>query len=419
MSDTKPMKPPRKPQSVLVIPSWYPPRGGEFFRDHARALAAAGMEVSVVSLDRISLKQDPAILWKGKNITSGYDYSIREYSSPCPIIPYIEKPNARLWIRKMKHLGLQYIEKHGRPEVIQAHSSIWAGVAAAAIKKHTGIPYVLTEHRGRFVSNNPRAGALFKDWHYPLIREAFVNADKIVTVSGALNEKIASISAVAEEDIIAIPNLTDTVFFRGRPGIQPSGTFTFFSLAHLVPEKGMHTLVNAVKILKQNNQNLRLVIGGDGTERESLKRAVNDASLDKVVRFTGKLSREEVRDWLLQSHAFVLPSHFEAFGVVLIEAMACGLPVIATRSGGPEYIVRDKTGILVDPGDASTLAKAMRRMIEGIADYDQAQISQYATERFSPGVVAAQYAAIYQQVAEDNNITPQNRPDKTHGFASD
>ncbi len=413
------MKPPPKPRSVLVIPSWYPPRGGEFFRDHARALATSGMEVAVVSLDRISLKHDPSILWKGKNISFGYDDGIREYSTPCPIIPFVEKPNARLWIRRMKHLGLQYIEKHGRPEVIQAHSSIWAGVAAAAIKQHTGIPYVLTEHRGRFVSHNPRAGALFRDWHYPLIREAFANADKIVTVSGALNEKITNISAVAKEDIMTIPNLTDTSFFQVRPGIQPSGPFTFFSLAHLVPEKGMHTLINAVKILKQNNQDIRLIIGGDGTERESLKGAVNDASLDQVVQFTGGLSRDKVKEWLQQSHAFVLPSHFEAFGVVLIEAMACGLPVVATRSGGPEYIVNDKTGILVNPNDAAALATAMRRVIEEIGNYDQAQISQYATEKFSPGVVAAQYAALYEQVVENNNTSLQNRPDTTSGSASD
>ena len=412
------MQPPRNSRSVLVIPSWYPPRGGEFFRDHARALAVAGMEVSVVSLDLVSLKRNPDALWRRKNISSGFEHGIREYSAHCPIIPFLARPNARMWIRRMIQLGMGYIEEHGRPGIIQAHSSIWAGVAAAAIKKLTGIPYVLTEHRGRFVNNNPQAGALFRDWHYPLIREAFGNADKIVTVSRALNEKIASISSVHEADIMTIPNLTDTSFFQGKPATDSPGTFTFFSLAHLVPEKGMDTLIEAAAILKHDKTDFRVIIGGDGSERASLEQAVRDASIDPIVRFTGKLSKGEVRDWLLHSHAFVLPSHFEAFGVVLIEAMACGLPVIGTRSGGPEFIVGDETEMLVDPGDAFALAKAMRRMIDRIAGYDQAQITRYATERFNPEVVAGQYAALYEQITGGNTIKPQNLADAQYGPAS-
>ncbi len=403
------MQPPLNNRSVLVIPSWYPPRGGTFFRDHARALSKAGMEVSVVSPDLKSLKQNPGLLWKRGNIFSGIDQGVREYSTPCPIIPFMERPNARLWIRKMKQLGLQFIEKHGRPDVMQVHSSIWGGVAAAAIKKNTGIPYVLTEHRGRFVEPNPHARKLFRDWHMPLIREAFENADRIVAVSDALKEKIAGISGVAKDDILTIPNLTDTAFFQCRSGGRPQGAFTFFSLAHLVPEKGMQTLVKAVRILHETKPGFQMIIGGAGTEKASLEKAVQDASLNNVVCFTGGLSRKEVREWLHQAHAFVLPSYFEAFGVVLIEAMACGLPVIATRSGGPQHIICDETGILVDPGDPSALASAMRKMIDGIGDYDQAQIREYAADRFSPGAVAAQYAALYKEVAGEIPLATENR----------
>ena len=392
------MQPHLNSQSVLVIPSWYPPRGGTFFRDHASALALTGMKVSVISLDLISLKKDPGLLLRGAHISSAFDQGVSEYRSPCPIIPLMEKPNANLWIRKMKQLALQFIEKHGRPDVIQAHSSIWAGVAAASVKKQTGIPYVLTEHRGRFVNPNPQAAAFFRSWHQPLIGEAFANASKIVVVSDALKEKIAGIAGVAEDDILTIPNLTDTDFFHPRPGSRPPGTFTFFSLAHLVPEKGMHTLISAAGMLQQQKLDFQVIIGGDGTEGASLKKAVRDASLNEVIRFTGRLSREKVREWLHQAHAFVLPSHFEAFGVVLIEAMACGLPAISTRSGGPQHIINDQTGILVDPGDPCALAKAMHNMIDGNAGYDRARIRKYATERFSPGVVAARYAALYEEV---------------------
>ncbi len=404
------MQPPLNPRSVLVIPSWYPPRGGTFFRDHARALSAAGMNVSVVSADPVSLKQNPGLLWKRSYSYSAMDQGIREFRTPFPIIPFVERPNARLWIRRMKKLVFQYIDKHGRPDVMQVHSSIWAGVAAAAIKKDTGVPYVVTEHRGRFVTPNPHAAELFRDWHLPLVREAFANADQIVVVSDALKEKIAGIAGVAEENILTIPNLTDTDFFHPRHGGRPPGTFTFFSLAHLVPEKGMHTLIRAAGLLKEQKPDFRLIIGGDGTEGASLKKAVRDASLNEVVRFTGRLSRDKVRDWLHQAHAFLLPSHFEAFGVVLIEAMACGLPVIAPRSGGPEYLINEKTGILVNPGDSSALAGAMGRMIDGIDGYDQTQIRAYATERFSPGVVAGQYAAQYEKVAGKKAISHEKRP---------
>ena len=105
---------------------------------------------------------------------------------------------------------------------------------------------------------------------------------------------------------------------------------------------------------------------------------------------------EEYRD----ADAFVLASRLETFGVVYIEAMAAGLPVIATACGGPEDFVSPDNGILVPKEDVPALADAMERMIRTRESYDSAAIARFARDRFSPAAVAGELEAVYRQIVK-------------------
>ena len=119
--------------------------------------------------------------------------------------------------------------------------------------------------------------------------------------------------------------------------------------------------------------------------------------ISEKVRFRGLRNRMEIAREYRNSDAFVLPSRLETFGVVYIEAMAAGLPVIATRCGGPEDFVTPETGILIDVDDGAALTAAMKRMAADRAHYDSAKIAAYARQSFSPERVATHLTEIYQQ----------------------
>jgi L-malate glycosyltransferase len=461
---------------ILVLPSWYPPRGGEFFREHSLALAALGHEVTVLAAIQTSLGRHGMVAWiRGKDVVirnDVYTYnddkdsqaqqlvgggsgggSFTEVYSHYRTIPFLYRANIVGWIRYVTRAVQQWIDRNGPPGLIQVHSSIWAGVVAARIGRQYNIPYVVTEHRSRFVFNTPEAEQMFRPWHYPLLQEAFAGAARIITVSDALQQKIAGImkgdsrtmtnhpatrrhdhgmpdseptvppgdhgmpdsgpekmpglATLGDEGhnntkslpITTIPNMVDTKYFCPAPAGKPTAPFQFFSLAYLEPVKGFDTLIEAFNILNiKFPHRFRLVIGGDGSQRQVLGAMVARLGLQAVIEFTGALTHEEVRKRYRTSHVFVLASRFEAFGVVFIEAMSCGLPVIATRSGGPETFIGPDCGLLVNADRPEELATAMEQLAANYDAYIPEQIRLQTINRFSRQAIARKYAAIYEEI---------------------
>jgi L-malate glycosyltransferase len=392
----------QKPIKLLVLPSWYPPLGGSFFREHSMAMALAGTQVDVLALNAVGVKS----LLSMKSMRRDFRDKLKgfyERVEPHLIFPGPEKWQILKWTDRLTNMTTAHMKKHGYPDLIHAHSSIWAGLAASAIKKTHGIPYLVTEHRGRFTAGNREAENMLLPWHIPLLKAAFGGADRVVTVSNALREKVLEISPECMDRMITIPNMVDTAFFVPGPGL-PSSPFVFFCLAHLEYLKGIDILLHATHLLKKNNAgHVRVIIGGDGPQRKELESLCRILSLQDTVTFTGRLDREAVKSHLQSAHAFVLPSRFEAFGVVYIEAMACGLPVIATRAGGTVDIVRDENGILVDPGSPVDLAGAMELLVQNAGKYEQGNIRKYAIRHFSQEVIAGKYLKLYHEIINAGN----------------
>jgi L-malate glycosyltransferase len=135
-----------------------------------------------------------------------------------------------------------------------------------------------------------------------------------------------------------------------------------------------------------------------GPERERLEKIACELGIERQVNFLGRLSREQVRAVMQSSHAVVSSSHFETFGITLIEAMACGKPVIATRSGGPETIVTKENGLLVEAGNVEALAQAMLELRQCYADYPPEQIRAGCVARFSSPVFVNTMTKIYKDL---------------------
>jgi glycosyltransferase involved in cell wall biosynthesis len=144
------------------------------------------------------------------------------------------------------------------------------------------------------------------------------------------------------------------------------------------------------------NPNVELRIGGEGELEKQLKDKVQELNLSQII-FLGRLSRNQVEYEMLNSHAFVLSSDVETFGVVLIESLALGKPIIATRSGGPEYIVNGKNGFLVEPKNVDDLSNAMLSMIEKYENFNPKSIQDDCFENYGPKVIGKKLIEIYKE----------------------
>ncbi len=144
-----------------------------------------------------------------------------------------------------------------------------------------------------------------------------------------------------------------------EPGSTEEGYALF--MGRIVKTKGLRYLLDAIEILKGRNADIKIKIAGDGPKLPSLKKQAKKGNILDAVEFLGRVSDEEKERLLAGCKMFVLPSTFESFGIVLLEAMRWGKPVVASRTGGVPEVVGD-AGILVEPKDGQALASAIARM---------------------------------------------------------
>lgn len=379
---------------VLVLPSWYPirerPHLGRYLHEQARALQQRGVRVGVVFPERRSLRLlTPAALARNRFQSRLYDEGG---------VPTLRRHGWNVWwrapfrfafrIADARSLASRYGRRHGRPDVIHAHSAQWAGAAGARLAMAWDCPLVLTEHFSGF------ARGIVTGTPHRLAREAFEAARVTLAVSGALRDTLVAQGYALPGTIGVLPNGVDTAFFAPPPH-RPPGPFHLFALGDLHPVKGMDVLLQAFARAFPPGRAEQLTIGGDGPERARLERLARRLRVDDRVRFAGRLERRAVRAHLHRSHAFVLPSRQETFGVVLLEALATGVPVVATACGGPEDVVTPETGLLVPPGDAGPLGQALDTMSRRHPSFEESALRTYIESHFSLDAVAAHLADRY------------------------
>ena len=147
--------------------------------------------------------------------------------------------------------------------------------------------------------------------------------------------------------------------------------------------KGIPYLLNALAVLKKKREDFHLDVVGYGPYREEYERMVINLGLSDKVKFHGMKTKREVAKFIKECEFLVLPSLYESFGIVLLEAMACGKPVITTLSGGQKEFVNENTGILVPAKDVNALASAIDYMLDNYHKYSPQRISKYVREAFS------------------------------------
>lgn len=379
---------------ILIVPSWYPtghePIKGIFFREQAAALHKAGHEVIVIVFDKVwSIKTIFQHL-ADKRLTISHEDGFPVYRlNGVNYIPHGSSLRKYLYILRFRKLYQLICRKHGTPDIIHAHGFLWAGYVAAMLKRRTN-PLILTEH------STAIGRGLLKEEYIPLLRYALQSADQTIAVGDRLRKDLEKYN-VSGKQIKIVPNLIDTDRFvlPKHQSLYHKKKFTFMTLALLEPIKGMDVLIRAFSRLQ--DLNVELIIGGDGGQRETLEALAKEVKADGRITFLGEVLRDEVPKLMQKIDSFVLASRFETFGIVYIEALASGKPVIGTRCGGPEMIINEHNGILVPVDDERALAEAMRNMILEYDTFNSEQIREDCINRFSEGAVVRQLEQIYSE----------------------
>jgi len=391
---------------IVVIPSWYKsdrnPYSGSFFEEQARALQAAGNEVRIFfpSLYPVShLFKD-----KPKYDAVADDNGLITHAVVIQgIIPRAIKVNIRYLQWGADRLFKKYIRQHGKPDILHAHSVFDAGIIGSFFAQKYNIPLVLTEHLTHFT------GSLAKhQFKKDIARSVFMSASQSIAVSRHFKNDLELAMGIDSRVFKVVYNMVANHFYDSYipKKIQPGEPFVFFTNSFLNIRKN-HTLqLDALKVLVEKGLDVKLVVGGAGEAEEHLKNYTRQLGLDQYVVFLGGLTRQRVKEEIDKSHAFLLSSTFESFGVVLIESIISGRPVISTDCGGPGEIVNEMNGYLVPSADTATYAGFMERMINNYALFNQEKMRQDCFSRFSEQTIAAELMEVYHGVIEKKNNSP-------------
>jgi glycosyltransferase involved in cell wall biosynthesis len=247
------------------------------------------------------------------------------------------------------------------PFLLHVHCAYPDGVGAAHVARRLGVPYVITAH-GSDINVYAEKPLL-----RPQIRGAFAGARGVIAVSRALEAKIAAMGAGMPLERIGCAGFDPTLFAardgdaaRAALGVDRAARVVLF-VGNLVAVKAVDVLLQAWAALGADTR-ARLVIVGDGVNRGALEAQARPLA---GVTFLGARPQAEVAAWLSVANALVLPSHHEGMPNAVVESLASGVPVVASRVGGiPELVEEGVNGLLVAPGDAPALAKALATALE-------------------------------------------------------
>lgn len=377
---------------ILEIPTFFPPYGGLFCLEQAKALRARGHEVRIISSVLLSLKAVPKAFLTYPFRHYWHEMDGIEVLQTYPrSLPGMYHRNIRVWVNSVMQLFEEYVARYGTPDVLHVHNTHWAAVAARDIKQRYGVPFVVTEHNSQVCFDDQDITP--SSWQAEAGRKALNEASAIIHVSEENRQSVAQILG-NECPSHVVSNIVDTSFFTPSAAVPPTDTFRFCCAAVMLPGKGYDILLEAFRILGTlTNRNVELHIAGRGTS--VLKRSLND----RRIKVYDHLNRDGILRMLQSSHCFVLATRSESQGLVLMEAMSCGLPYVSTEAI-PECLRISDAAHIVPIDDAQAFAHAMLHVIQTY-DYLTSQRHRFhdAMVQFaSPSAFGQKFNAILETI---------------------
>lgn len=345
-----------------MYPSTFNEVSGIFVHEQVKALKEKGVKIKVVSpaprtpfpINKVSKK------WKKYSM-------IPEFTNwegvPVWYPRYLTFPKALFFASSGKRMyrGIKNLVKKlyrdFKFDLIHAHVALPDGYAAMELAQDLDIPFVVTIHGADlYITIKKNTECLYA------LKQVFKRADRIILVSNELKKILSNYFEVSDKLLVIGNGIPINKVYTCKDKVDPSNNkgFMLLSVSYLIERKGIDYNLRAFSKLSNKYPKLKYIIAGDGVEKNKLQELAKELEVYERVEFTGMLSHDDVLKYMKEADIFSLPSWNEAFGVVYIEAMACGKPIIGCEGEGLEDFVRNfETGLLVKPKDVNSLVEAM------------------------------------------------------------
>ena len=373
---------------VLIIPSWFStifnPQAGIFFKQQANALNHTGIRVGLIS---------SVVIWHrliSKNNISNFGYNINEGLYPefivaFPSIPVFKGLNSAIQFLFNKWLFIKYSRIYGLPDIIHIHS-VSSGKIALWIKENYNIPYIVTEHSSGFKRN------IYSKKQLKIFKKVFTHSQGNLAVSRSLADLLIRKFGT---EFNVLPNMVDTECFKRQDCAKK---YTFVNVGFMMPNKKQDLLLKAFKELITEFPKATLAMVGDGPSKSYLEDLCREYNIEEAVDFLGQVENKELPDIYNSSKILVSASETETFGITIIEALSCGLPVVATRSGGPEDIITESYLGQLSDHSAEDLKDKMLLILKNIEKFDSEKIRRHVLNKYSKNTVVKNLLSIYNSV---------------------
>lgn len=317
---------------ILELPSFFPPYGGLFVLDQSKALARQKNTVRIAANVNLSARLSPRLYLRARTVPhtvvmDGIEVIRKEFRG----IPIFHKASAMRLVKETVRLVDKYVENYGMPDIIHAHCCLWAGYAAMNAAAKYGVPYVVTEHISSELIYRDFGGVGLLSWASRLAAAAYRNASLVIPVSAELVDDLAPLYGM-DYKWEAVSNTIDTDFFsyKKRTGMQ-GRDYRLCCIANFVPGKGYDVLFDALgRYRKATGDNVSLTVAGRFTDSAEARALAASSGVGDVVEFRGEVDKNGVLRILHDSDCLLLATRREAQGLVLLEAMATGIPVVTT-----------------------------------------------------------------------------------------
>lgn len=390
-----------------------------YVRELTRFLGRENIRVDVFT--RSTNEQIPSV-------SHGLGYYNRVVHIPAGPEIYLTKEKLTDYIEAFARGIMDFSErKDVHYDLIHAH--YWmSGKAGAILKERWQVPMLQMFHTLGLMKQRIGQTPEEKEGDYRIKGERFVMdvANRIIAATEAERLQLEMLYGIGHDQVTIIPPGVNTHHFYPIPqdeakeaiGIPVNDRMALF-VGRIEPLKGVDTLIRAMAIVKKTCKTFRcphylVIIGGDpdedketmSAEMQRLQNLCQDLGLDEIVLFLGKRGQDTLPYYYSAAEVVVMPSRYESFGMVALEAMACGTPVIASRVGGLAYLVKDgETGYFVPSQDADALAEKLRLLF---IDHELrarlgAQAAAYARD-FNWELITSQMLGVYRDLVSTKDF---------------
>ncbi|MDE3236803.1 MAG: glycosyltransferase [Bacteroidota bacterium] len=379
---------------ILWLASWYPnayePANGDFIQRNAKAVAEQ------FPLDLLHVVQAGAHIKTKASQHYAEEGSLREWLYSFSFRPLkinvLDKIryNICYYLFYNKILSAYFIQ-HGKPDLIHVHLPMKAGILARALWKRYGIPYIVSEHASMYdegaKDHFDKRSYFFRNQTKKIFRDA-----KVVTnVSAAMAANMKILFGIKQIEIIR--NLADTSLFYYQP--LSNYCFRWIHVSTMNHQKNIEGILDAFAILKQQRNDWELLLVGPVSDL--LRQRIQEKKLEEKIIIAGEVTHEKVAAYMQQSNAMVMFSRNENFPCVMVEAICCGLPVVASKAGGMAEAIDSSNGILVEKEDISGLVQALNKVMDQYENYSRESIAAAASNQYSKEKIAGQIIDLYGQ----------------------